>query len=98
MNKITLQEIINKKLNTCTLSPDELITDAYLATTKCANGEFDTKDMVSAYLAAEVAVQANKACGISVPNIELAAAGIKKTLGFDTDQDIADFYMEQLDK
>lgn len=98
MDKITLQDIIKKKLNICTVSPDELITDAYLAETETEKDLFDTKKLVSAYIAIQVALEANKACGITIPNLELSGLSLKRALGFESDQEIADFYMEHLDK
>ena len=98
MQPITLQDIINKKLNTCGISPDELITDAYAAEAETEKDLFDTKKLVEAYIAGKVAIEANKACGITVPNLELSILSLKKALHFDSDQEIADYYMEHLDK
>lgn len=97
MQPITLQDIVTKKLNTCVTSPDELIADAYY---DAIDAETSTKqeDYVKAYISGRVAVEANKACGIKVPNLELEVLRIKKSCGMATDQDIADFYMEHLDK
>lgn len=97
MDKITLQDIITKKLNTCSVSPDELITDAYLAQAETEKDLFDISKLVEAYIAGKVAIEANKACGISIPNLEMSVLSLRKNLHLD-DQEIADFYMELLDK
>lgn len=96
MKGITLQDIINKKINTCTMSPDELITEAYLAQAETEKDLFNTKNLVIAYIAAQVAIEANKICGISIPNLEMSALSLRNALPAD-DQEIADFYIEYLD-
>lgn len=95
MNKITLQDIIDKKLNACTPSPDELLGDAYL---EIATANFlDKESCVKAYIAAQVAIQASKACGITAPSVEISAKKLKAEADLGDDQNIADFYMANLD-
>ena len=97
MNKITLQDIITKKLNTLASAPDDLIADAYCEAVKATKTD-STESYVKAYIAAETAIKANEACGIKVPNIELEALRMKKACGMATDQEIVNYYMEHLDK
>ena len=98
MNKITLQDIINKKLNTCGLPPDDMIAEAYCAITNADMSPLSRDKTVTAYITARTAIEANKACGISVPNIEIDMLRMKKECCLDSDQEIADYYMEHLDK
>ena len=95
MNKITLQDIINKKLNMFMPSLDELLGNAYLeiATVNL----LDKESCVKAYIAAQVAIQASKACDITTPNLETNAKKLKAEANLGDDQNIADFYMENLD-
>lgn len=95
MNKITLQDIINKKLNMFMSSPDELLGNAYLEIATA--NLLDKESCVKAYIAAQVAIQASKACGIMAPSVETNAAKLKTEANLGDDQNIADFYMENLD-
>ena len=97
MDKITLQDIINKKLNTCGLPPDDMIAEAYYAITNADMSPLSMDKIVSAYITARAAIEANKVCGISVPNIEVDMLRMKKECGLGSDQEIADYYMEHLD-
>lgn len=97
MNKITLQDIVTKKLNNLAVTPEDLIADAYYSAIE-AETTRDKKDYVIAYISAQTAVEANKACGVKVPNLELEAVRMKRECGMATDQEIADYYMEHLDK
>lgn len=95
MNQITLQDIINKKLNMCTPSPDELLGNAYLEIATA--NLLDKESCVKAYIAAQVAIQASKACGITAPSVEVNADKLKVEANLGDDQNIADFYMKHLD-
>lgn len=95
MNKITLQDIIDKKLNVCTPSPDELLGEAYLEIATA--NLLDKESCVKAYIAAQVAIQASKACGITAPSVETNAKKLKAEADLGDDQNIADFYMANLD-
>ena len=97
MEKITLQDIITKKINTLASAPDDLIADAYYAVIDALKTD-KQEDYVKAYIIAETAVKANEACGVKVPNLELEAVRMKRECGMATDQEIADYYMEHLDK
>lgn len=95
MNKITLQDIINKKLNMFMPSLDELLGNAYLELATA--NLLDKESCVKAYIAAQVAIQASKACGITAPSVETNAEKLKAEANLGDDQNIADFYMENLD-
>lgn len=96
MNKITLNEIITKKLNTTNDTPDELVNDAYAAMIM-DSGKGILEDMIVAYIKARTAIQANENCGYTVAELEIDTSCLKKDLKM-TDQEIADYYMEHLDK
>lgn len=92
MNKITVQDIVTKRLNTTLTSPDDLICDAYY---KMAEAEHSMKltDKVEAYISALVALEANNQCGIKVPNLERLATDCLDRIDMTT-EDIADFYLK----
>lgn len=95
MNKITLDDIIMKKLNNTNDTPDELVNDAYAAMLTAEHGSFEDKAI--AYIKAKTAIRANENCGFTVAELEIDTACLKKDMSVG-DQEIADFYMEHLDK
>ena len=93
MNKITLQDIITKKMNTLVYAPDDLICDAHYQMQEAQ----DTDSRIKAYITAQVAMQVNKKLGAQIPHLEYEAAQIKKELDMNDGQ-IASYYIERLDK
>lgn len=92
MNGITLQDIITKRLGMTTTAPDDLVCDAYYKLTESAKS-LDFAERVDAYIDALVALEANKQCGIAVPNLERMAGDLFADSNVTT-KDIVDFYLK----